>query len=119
MKRNGAAARSMLVALLCVTGLSACRDNGLPDRNLPLDAARNREFRYSVYDHTANNPPIAMGGRHWMRTLPVETVPGRMLVQVGNADGTLLFARRGEEAPYSRLYSPVSTDRWLTYVRLN
>jgi hypothetical protein len=119
MKRSGAAMRTALTAVLCIAGLSACRDNGLRDRNLPFDEARDREFRYSVYQPIANNHAVAMGGRHWIRALPVETIPSRLLVQVGNAEGTLLFARRGEEAPYGRLYSPVSNNRWLPYVRLN
>lgn len=118
MMRSGMAAR-LLTALLCVVGLSACRDNGLPDRNLPLDEARNREYGYPVYERATNAAPIAFGGRHWIRTMPVEEVPSRLLVQVGNAEGTLLFARRGEDAPHSRLYSPAGNNRWIAYVRLN
>ena len=119
MRQTGAAVRIWLMAILCVGGLSACRDNGLPDRNLPLEEARHREFRYEVYEAAQVNPPLAMGGRHWIRSLPVETVPSRLLVQVGTAEGTRLFALRGEEAPYSRLYAPVSQDRWAPYLRLN
>jgi hypothetical protein len=112
-------ARIWLLALVCAAAMSACRDNGLPDRNLPLEEARAREFRYPAYQASENNAPVAMGGRHWIRSLPVETVPARMLVQIGNAEGTPLYALRGQQAPYSRLYSPVSQDRWMTYLRLN
>ena len=119
MKRRTAALRVWLMAMVCVTVLSGCRDNGLPNRNLPLAEAQQREFRYQVYEPGQNSPALAMGGRHWVRSLPVETVPARMLVQVGTVDGTQLFALRGEEAPYSRLYSPVSQNRWSPYLRLN
>lgn len=118
MMRSRAAAR-LAVALLCATTLTACRDNGLPDRNLPLDEARHRELRYPVYESSRAVAPVALGGRHWVPAAPAESVPARMLVQVGNAEGTLLFARRGEAAPYARLYAPVGTDRWLPYVRIN
>ncbi|MGH7447964.1 MAG: hypothetical protein ACREK1_01725 [Longimicrobiales bacterium] len=119
MKRTSAARCVWLVAIACAVTLSACRDNGLPDRNLPLAEAQQREFRYPVYQPSQNNPALAMGGRHWIRSLPVETVPARMLVHVGTVEGTQLFARRGEEAPYTRLYSPLSRNRWSPYVRLN
>lgn len=119
MKRSRTAFRLGWVALSCVVGLTACRDNGLRDRNLPLEEARHREFGYPVYQPATNNPALAMGGRHWIRALPIETVPAHLLSPVGNADGTPLYALRGASAPYSRLYAPVSEGRWLPYVRLN
>lgn len=119
MRRESAAPRVWLVAIACVTVLSACRDNGLPDRNLPLAEAQHREFGYQVYEPSANNRAIALGGRHWVRSLAVETIPARLLVPVGTAEGTQLFALRNEATPYSRLYSPVSQNRWSPYLRLN
>jgi hypothetical protein len=119
MRRSGAALRVWLVAIACAAGLSACRDNGLPDRNLPYEEARNREYGYPVYEPTTDTPALAMGGRHWIRSLPVETIPGHVLAPVGTAEGTQLFARRGERPPYSRLYGQVSQDRWAPYLRLN
>jgi hypothetical protein len=119
MRRRGAALRVCLVALVSAAAVSACRDNGLPDRNLPLDQAQQRQFGYTVYQPSTDTPALAMGGRHWIRSLPVETIPAHVLVPVGSADGTQLYARRGEEAPYSRLWEQVAPDRWAPYLRLN
>lgn len=107
-----------LLAALCVVVLSGCRDNGLHDRNLPLQEARYREQPYPTYQ-AATNTPVPMAGHYWMRSLTVESIPSRLLVQVGNAEGTLLYALRSERAPYSRLYTPVSQDRWAPFARLN
>jgi hypothetical protein len=119
MRRKGAALRVWLVTIACAAALSACRDVGLPDRNLPLEEAQNRELSYQVYEPSASRPALAMGGRHWIRSLPVEAVPSHLLVPIGTAGGTTLYALRGAEAPYSRLYSPVAGGRWAPYLRLN
>jgi hypothetical protein len=113
------AARRVILAAACVAGLAACRDSGLPDRNLPLPEARHRQYSFVAYQPTANNPPIALAGRHWLRSLPVETIPAARLVPVGVAEGTQLYALRGARAPYSRLYAPVGEDRCAPYLRLN
>ncbi|CAN5806140.1 hypothetical protein BH23GEM9_BH23GEM9_25080 [soil metagenome] len=118
MKR-GAAVRLWAAAAVCALGLSACHEGGLPDRNLPLQEARHRQYGYPVYQPVANNPAVAMGGRHWMRSLPVETIPARLLMPVGSAEGTTLYTVRGARTPYSRLYTPVGEDRWAPYLRLN
>jgi hypothetical protein len=107
------------IAVGAVAGLGACVDSGLPDRNLPHEAARNREFAYAAYQPTASNTPIAVAGRHWIGSLPVESIPDRMLVPVGNVEGTVIHALRGRSAPYDRLYAPVGEGRWRPYVRLN
>lgn len=119
MKHRGAAWRVWLVAIACAAGLSACRDNGLPDRNLPLEEAQNRAYGYPVYQPSTATAAVAMGGRHWIRSQTVETIARHVLQPVGVAEGTQLFAVRGEQAPYSRLYSPVAQDRWALYLRLN
>jgi hypothetical protein len=111
--------RQWLVVMACAAALSACRDNGLPDRNLPLEDAQNREYGYSVYQPVTDTPALAMGGRHWVASQAVETIPAHILVPVGTAEGTQLFARRGEEAPYSRLWAQLAQDRWTPYLRLN
>lgn len=118
MKRSGMASRMWLV-VLCAAAGAACADVGLPDRNLPLEEAQQREFRYQVYQPIANTSVVAMGGRHWIRSAAVVDIPARLLEQVGNADGTVLYGLRGQEAPYSGLWSPVSQDRWAPYLRLN
>ncbi|HSK18339.1 MAG TPA: hypothetical protein VK912_04320 [Longimicrobiales bacterium] len=119
MRRAGVPMRAWVVVIACAAGLSACRDNGLADRNLPLEEAQNREYGYQVYQAAPATPAIAMGGRHWVASQTVETIPAHVLVPVGTAEGTQLFARRGEEAPYGRLWAQVSQDRWTPYLRLN
>ena len=109
----------ILVLTLCIGGLAACRDNGLADRNLPLAEAQNREFGYAVYEPNPDNTPVAMAGRHWLSAQRVESIPDRLLVPIGTADGTTLYARRGEQAPFATLYAPVSEGRWTPYLRLN
>lgn len=119
MKRRSGRSGAWLLVIACAAGLSACRDNGLADRNLPLDQAQNREYGYPVYETSEDTPTLAMGGHHWVRSQAEETIAAHVLVPVGTTDGTQLFARRGEEAPYSRLYAQISEDRWAPYLRLN
>jgi hypothetical protein len=119
MNRRVGAVWGWTVMLAVALALPGCKDSGLPDRNLPLDQARHREFGYPGYQPTADNAPVAVAGRHWIRSLPVETIPMRLLVPVGNADGTLVYALRGARPPYSRLYTPIGDDRWAPLLRLN
>lgn len=109
----------VVLAMTSILGLTACRDSGLPDRNLPLQEARHRQYSFVAYEPTANNPPIAFAGRHWIRSLPVESIPAARLEAVGSVDGAQLFALRGARTPYSRLYTPVGDDQWAPYLRLN
>jgi hypothetical protein len=111
--------RPWLLVLAGTIGLGACTDSGLPDRNLPIEEARHREFSYPAYQPAAGVVPVALAGRHWIRSLPVETIPRQLMVPVGAADGVTLYAVRGARAPYSRLYAPVAQDRWAPYLRLN
>ena len=119
MKRRDAAPRLWVLALACVAVFAGCRDNGLRDRNLPLAEAQNREFRYAVYESSPDARPVAVGGRHWMRSHAVEDIADNVLVPVGTTDGTQIYARRGDEAPYSRLYAEVSHGRWSPLMPLN
>ncbi|HEX2166633.1 MAG TPA: hypothetical protein VHG09_05285 [Longimicrobiales bacterium] len=119
MRRRTTALRVGLVMIACATGLSACRDNGLEDRNLPLEEAQNRVNRYPVYERSGDSPALAMGGRHWIRSQTEEKIAPHVLVPVGTVEGTQLFARRGADAPYSRLWAQVSEDRWTPYLPLN
>jgi hypothetical protein len=118
MKRRGGALKVGLLLAACTAGLSACKDNGLRDRNLPLEQAQTRQGGYPVYEASAGTP-LAMGGRHWVSSQREETIAGHVLVPVGTAEGTQLFARRGEQAPYSTLYAQVSETRWTPYLRIN
>lgn len=119
MKGRSGFAWLATVVVVGAFGLTACRDSGLPDRNLPLDQARHREYGYPAYEPAANTVPVAVAGRHWIRSLPVETIPARLLVSVSDADGTPVYALRGARPPYSRLYTPVGVDRWAPLLRLN
>jgi hypothetical protein len=112
------ARRVVVLAAAGVLGLSACRDNGLPDRNLPLQEARHRQYGYPAYQNVAAHAPVAADGRYWAPSLPLETIPERLLVPIGNA-GTPLYAVRGAATPYSRLYAPAADGRWQPYLRLN
>jgi hypothetical protein len=116
-KVTGVARRVAIAAGLLVLG--GCHEGGLPDRNLPLQEARHREYGYPVYQPVADNPQVAAAGRHWMRTVPVETIPARLLSPVATTNGVNLYAVEGHRAPYSRLYAPVGEDRWVPYVPVN
>jgi hypothetical protein len=112
--------RACMTAALCVAGLAGCKDNGLPDKNLPVQEARHRYIQpYPSYQPMAGTTPVAIGGREWMPSLPVEHIPPRLLQQVGTAEGTTLFALRGDAAPYSSLYASEGGDRWRPYLRIN
>jgi hypothetical protein len=109
-----------LAVVVCVAGLTACKDSGLPDRNLPLEEARNRVFPFPAYEPLASNPPVAAGGRHWVRSAAAETIPANRLEPVASAGGTQLYAVRGSRAPYSRLYAPAGQqNRWYPFLPIN
>ncbi|HSJ24607.1 MAG TPA: hypothetical protein VK929_08070 [Longimicrobiales bacterium] len=119
MKAVRGGVRTGLLALASVAVLTGCRDSGLPDRNLPLEEARHRQFSYPAYQPVADNAPVAAAGRHWLRSSAVETIPSAMLEPVQATGGTQLYAVRGSRAPYARLYAPVGPDRWAPMLRLN
>lgn len=108
-----------MLALACVAVLTACKDSGLPDRNLPFQEARNRQFAYPAYQPLANAAPVAAAGRHWLPSAAVEQIPSNVLVPVATVDGRQLYAVRGAQAPFSRLYAPAGPGRWTPYLRLN
>jgi hypothetical protein len=108
-----------MLALVLATGVTACKDSGLPDRNLPFEEARNRQYGYPVYQPLAGNVPVAAAGRHWLRSAEVMTIPGGIMEPVAAAEGTQLYTVRGTRAPYDRLYAPLGQDRWAPYLRLN
>jgi hypothetical protein len=119
MKRRLAGVRGAAVILALAAGLAGCRDSGLPDRNLPAEAARTREYGYPVYEASPDARPVAAAGRHWIRGAPEEQIPGTLMVPVA-ADGAVqLYAPRHARAPYDRLYAPAGQDRWTPYLRLN
>jgi hypothetical protein len=118
--RRGAVRMAAVAAvMLCGASLGACRDSGLPGKNLPRQEARNRQSRYPAYQPAPDHSPVVVAGRQWLGALPIESIPDRMLVPVGSANGQTLYAQRGRQAPYSRIYSRVSEGRWRPYVRLD
>jgi hypothetical protein len=119
MKRARRALLKMAVVVGCGATLAGCRDSGLPGKNLPLQQARHREFRYPAYQRSPENVPVAAVGYHWIPGPPPETIPERLLTPVGAAGGQTLYAPRGQQAPHSRLYARASDGRWRPYVRLN
>jgi hypothetical protein len=119
MTGRGGAGRLGAVVLATVIVIAGCRDNGLPDRNLPLEEARHRTYGYPAYENLTDHPQVAVAGRHWMPGLPVERIPDRMLVPVGGDGTTQLYALRGAEAPYSRLYARAGAGEWRPFLRLN
>ncbi|HUF51855.1 MAG TPA: hypothetical protein VMN60_13595 [Longimicrobiales bacterium] len=111
--------RVWLVAGLLAMSLTACRDNALPDRNLPVQEARHRTYGYPVYERAGTAPEFTVGGRHWLASLPLQTIPPHLLVSVGGSEGTAVYALRGETAPYSALYLSAGGNRWRPLVRIN
>jgi hypothetical protein len=90
-----------------------CRDNGLPDRNLPLDQAQNRTYNYPVYQAYQGEVPVwELGGQRWQATAPIETIESRLLQAVAHAGGTPVYALAWDREPYDRLYTPVGENRW-------
>jgi hypothetical protein len=118
MRRVRGAVRGAALLLAVVT-LAGCRDSGLPDRNLPVEEARTREFGYSVYQAAPEARPVAAAGRHWIRSAPEERIRPQLMTPVA-ADGDVqLYAPRHARPPYDRLYSPAGADLWTPWLRLN
>jgi hypothetical protein len=102
MGAGGAAALLGTTAILLA--LTACRDSGLPGKNLPLDEARTKPFRYSVYDANADLPAAQVDGRTWRAAGPAESIPAGLLVPVEAGGGREMFALATDSPPRARLY---------------
>jgi hypothetical protein len=118
MERNGRRWFSGFAAGLVLVTLPGCVDSGLPDRNLALEEAENRQFRYAVYDTRAEAETIF---RHedadWAVAGTAERIPAAYLVAVGTAGTHGLFVLATDPPPYDRLY--VETERgWMPYARV-
>ena len=86
--------------------LGACKDSGLPGKNLPQTQARTMEYRYAVYQALPESEALyQVDGRRWQVTGGVESMPENMLQQVGAAGGVTLHALSWDKAPYDRLYT--------------
>jgi hypothetical protein len=116
-----AARRARGAGLLLVTGALSlgCRDNGLPDRNLPLDQAQRRTFNYPAYQPYAGAVEVwELAGHRWQASARVETIQARLLRSVANANGTAVYALSWDQPPHDRLYTPVGENRWLVIERV-
>jgi len=108
-----------LAALLAAVPFG-CRDNGLPDRNLPLDQAASRTYNYPAYQPYAGEVEVwQLGGHRWQAGAHVETIEARLLQSVANANGTALYALVWDREPHDRLYSPVGENRWRVIERID
>jgi hypothetical protein len=98
---------------------AGCRDNGLPDRNLPLDQAERRTFNYPAYQPYGGKVEVwELAGQRWQAGARVETIEARLLRSVANANGTAVYALEWDRPPHDRLYTPVGENRWLVIERL-
>ena len=118
MERNGRRRFSGFVAGLILVAVSGCVDSGLPDRNLPLDEAESRQFRYNVYDSRAEAETIFQHeDADWAVAGTAERIPASHLVSAGTAGAHALFVLATDQAPYDRLY--IETERgWMPYARV-
>ena len=102
--------RSARIARLAVLGsvilMGACRDSGLPGKNLPHAQAQAAEWRYPVYQAIEESETLyQVDGRRWQRTGGMESIPQDMLQQVGEGAGVTLHALKWDKAPFDRLYT--------------
>jgi hypothetical protein len=100
MKGMGGAVR-IGAAMLVAAAFTACRDSGLPDRNLPLEEARTRPFRYSTYDAAGDLPAVTVGERQWLAAGAPMHIPDRLLTPLA---GGSVYALATDAEPYTRLF---------------
>ena len=125
-------ARATLFATVALVGLSACKDSGLPDRNLPIEDAEHRAPDALVQAVHPESRPEAEGadahGGLSMATRPVTigdqtfaasgmpaTMDASGLTQVGTVGGMGFFAARGDGAPYDVLYMAHGESGYVAY----
>jgi hypothetical protein len=99
----------MVTAMAGAIGLGGCVDSGLPGKNLPLEEARVKPFRYSVYDATGNLPAAEVNGQTWRAVGPPEPVAAALLVPVVATGAHDVFALATDRLPYDRLYVRTGT----------
>ncbi len=104
-KRFGTPARWTVLA---VAGLlmGACKDSGLPGKNVPLAQAEQAEWRYAAYEKTAAaSKVLSLGDQSFQFTGATEHVPERMLKSVATVEGAAMYSLKSDEAPYDRLFT--------------
>lgn len=126
-------ARASLFATVAIVGLGACKDSGLPDRNLPIDEAQHRapdalveavhaesrpaaDAAHGAGVMTDGTRPITIGDQIFAasgRPMPMDAAG---LTQVGSVGGMGFFAGRDDTAPYDQLYMAHGESGYVTYV---
>ena len=102
----------MHVALIaCGAALWAC--NGWPDANDAKQAEQKPE-KYPTYAAASaeESATIVFGDRRYTVTPALVDLHDAQLQPVGTAGTVSLYAPKGEQAPYSALYTPVSGTVW-------
>lgn len=118
---GGRSAWMVLAAVTLILG--ACRDSGLPGKNLPLTEAENRPFRYAVYDvaapAVAAQSVIQADSARWMIAGGAQPIRPGLLAPVAAEGGAQIFAPTWERAPYDRLWVRVSDGMYKPLQRLH
>jgi hypothetical protein len=110
--RGGMAALGFALAAGCV-------DSGLPDRNLPLEEAEHRPFRYQVYDVRPEAEAIVHhDDSDWAVAGAAERIPASALVPAGAGGSQALFSLASDAAPFDRLYME-SEGGWIPLARIH
>ena len=88
-------------AAVLAIAAGGCVDSGLPGKNLPLEEARTRPFRYSVYEARPSSP-VRVADREWVAAGAPIAIPLRLLTPV-TPDGNV-YALSTDAEPWTRLY---------------
>lgn len=120
MGRGMSRTARLMAAAACVLAISACKDVGLKDRNLPLGEARDRQFRYSAYDAMPDNLPVSVNGQHWLGSSEIVRITPSLLIPIGEDGlGTMLYAVKAGNAPYDRVFASAGGNQWRPFLRVN
>ena len=126
---------SLLATTAAIVGLAACKDSGLPDRNLPFDEAAHRApdaLVQAVHPETRPDAgtdahggmstatrPIAIGEQTFVAAGQPSNMDAAALTRVGGVGGMSFFAATGDDAPYDRLYMAHGDQGYITYMPLH
>jgi hypothetical protein len=105
----------LVAAAIAVLAAAGCKDSGLPDRNLPLEEARHRQWSYPLYDMVvAPGLPLLVNVDETMwalqaapafYSLGAPSVPEHMLRAATAGGPVALRALSWDDAPFDRLYA--------------
>ena len=89
---------------LGILSATACKDSGLPGKNLPVAEAESKPMEYALYDGSLNVAAVRFGDHDWLAAGPTEQIQEQLLTRVGEDGGRDVFALLTDRAPYTRLY---------------